>query len=361
MSKAKKFFGGLFRLILSVLIIGALYYLVSWFFSTKESIEYASPKTPVQVAKAQIRTIESSVELSGYIEAESMIPVVPFVNGTIESYEIREGDYVNEGDIICVIDKDPYELQVAQARAASIVYDATYDRVSTLVEAGAATKQQLDEIKAQKDAGKAQLELALLQLGYTDVKAPVSGTILQAPSAEGNIGSTASPVAIIADLNNLVMSISIPEKYYQMIMDNSDNLTVEVTRPESSLSSKVTASAEILSISPYVDPMTKSFDLNVKLSSNISSFAPGMYVKAKIIYGRKDVQAMDLSVRNVDGGIYYIDYSDGETRAMFIDASNALSDNNYFEVPKEVKDFDIIVRGQSLVLSGQSVEIVEGF
>ena len=107
--------------------------------------------------------------------------------------------------------------------------------------------------------------------------------------------------------------------------------------------------------------MTKSFDLKVKLSSHIASFAPGMYVKAKIIYGRKDVQAMDLSVRNVDGGIYYIDYSDGETRARFIDASNALSDNNYFEVPEEVKDFDIIVRGQSLVLSGQSVEIVEGF
>ena len=147
-------------MLLVIVIVGGLFVLVSWFLSTRESETYSSPLTPVQIAKAERRTIESSIDLSGYIEAEAMIPVVPFVNGTISSYNIKEGDFVKKGDILCQIDKAPYELQVAQARAASIVYDATYDRIATLVEAGAATKQQLDEIKAQKDAGSAQLELA---------------------------------------------------------------------------------------------------------------------------------------------------------------------------------------------------------
>lgn len=361
MSKAKKFFGALLRLLIIVIIIGGLFMLVSWFFSTRESVTYVSPATPVQIGRASERVIESSVVLSGYIEAEAMIPVVPFINGTIEKYNVIEGDYVNEGDIICSLDKTPYELQVAQAKAASIVYDATYDRIETLVEAGAATKQQLDEVKAQKDAGKAQLELASLQLGYADVKSPVSGTVLMAPAAVGDIGNTGSPVAIIADLDNLVMNISVPEKYYQLINDNRDELRITITKPASSVSEAIAVEAEILAISPYVDPVSKNFVMKVKLKSNISSFTPGMYVKAEIVYAFERVYALDLSARNVDGSIYYIDYSNGETRAKYIDASAALSDNSYFAIDEEYKDFDFIVRGQNTVLSGQLVEIVEGF
>lgn len=361
MSKASKFFGFLFRFFLVVVIVGGLFVLVSWFFSTRSSISYTSPAKPVQIGKAEERIIESTVILSGYIEAEAMIPVVPFVNGTIKEYNVIAGDFVNEGDIICSLDKAPYELQVAQAKAASIVYDATFDRISTLFEAGAATKQQLDEIKAQRDAGKAQLELASLQLGYADVKAPVSGTILMAPTAVGDIGNTQSPVAIIADLNNLIMNISVPEKYYQLIVDNRENIEISITRPASSISDEVVADAEILSISPYVDPVSKSFTMMAKLTSNISSFTPGMYVKAEIVYGSESCYALDLSVRNVDGSVYYIDYSNGETRALFMDASDSLSDNSYFAIAEEYKDFDFIVRGQDSVLSGQTVEIVEGF
>ena len=361
MSKIKSFFGAIFRMLLVIVIVGGLFVLVSWFLSTRVSETYSSPLTPVQIAKAERRTIESSIELSGYIEAEAMIPVVPFVNGTISSYNIKEGDFVKKGDILCQIDKAPYELQVAQARAASIVYDATYDRIATLVEAGAATKQQLDEIKAQKDAGSAQLELAKLQLSYTDVAAPVSGTVIAAPSAVGDIGNTASPVAIIADLNNLIVNISIPEKYYSLINEGKDELKVSVIKPSSGISDEVVADTEIISISPYVDPISKSFTMCVKIKDNISSFVPGMYIKSKIVYSRDDVYALSLSARNVDGSAYFIDYSNGETRAKFIDASNVLCDNNYFEIDSEYKDFDFIVRGQNSVLSGQLVQIVEGF
>ena len=361
MSKLKNFFKGLARLALVIIIIGGLFVFVSWFFSSREEITYTSPLLPVQTTKAEKRIIESTLVLTGYIEAESMIPVVPFVSGIIESYEVREGDTVNEGDLICQIDKEPYELQVAQARAASIVYEATYDRISTLVEAGAATRQQLDEVKAQMDAGKAQLDLALVQLGYTDVKAPVGGTILKAPSAVGGVGTTQSPVAVIADLDNLIVNIAIPEKYHKLIVDNEDNLEIVISRPASSISEEISAKASILFISPYIDPVAKSFNIRVKLMDNVSAFAPGMYIKAKLTYERKDVMALPISARNADGSVYYIDYSDGETRARYMAFEDGISDGSYFEIDAEYSDYEFIIRGQDKVLSGQRVEVVEGY
>ena len=59
-----------------------------------------------------------------------------------------------------------------------------------------------DSAKAQADASKAQYDLAKLQVDYTEVRAPVDGTILIADQAVGGIGNQSQPVAVLADLTN---------------------------------------------------------------------------------------------------------------------------------------------------------------
>ena len=110
---------------------------------------YEKPVSAVRVMKPYRADIEESLTLSGYIEAQAMIPVVPFVQGTLTGYYAKAGDYVNEGEVIAQIDSEPYELQLKQAQAVYLASDATFTRVSNLYEAGAATKQNYDEAKAQ--------------------------------------------------------------------------------------------------------------------------------------------------------------------------------------------------------------------
>ena len=163
----------IFVLLVVLAVVG-----LKMFFDSRTVETYTQPPRSVVVTRAQERDIASSATFSAYVMSETMVPVVPFVSGTIESYVIKAGDRVVKDQVLAVIDKDPYELQLAQAQAAASAYESSYDRLVRLSESGAATQQELDTVRSQRDAAQAQLELAQLQLSYTDVKAGVSGTVI---------------------------------------------------------------------------------------------------------------------------------------------------------------------------------------
>ena len=68
-------------------------------------------------------------------------------------------------------------------------------------------------------------------MSYTEVRAPVDGTILIANQAVGSIGTQTQPVAVLADLSNQVVRLKVPEKYFDLFTMERKNLFVEVIRP----------------------------------------------------------------------------------------------------------------------------------
>ncbi len=354
---------GFLRYFLLILVIAVMVFLIWWFFSTRESETYVPPTTPVQVSKPTLEEISETLTLSSYVEAEAMIPVVPFVSGNITEYNVYPGKRVEKDELIAQIDPAPYLLQVSAAEAQEKIYQSTYERIKNLYDLKAATQQELEEIKAQLDASKAQLELANIQLGYASVKSPVSGTVLMAPQTVGDIGSTQSPLAIIADIDSLKVVLSVPEKYFSDVNENRDHLKIRVIRPESNVSGEATSDAEILSISPYIDPTTKTFEIEAKLKTNVDDFRPGMYVKSEITFNTEKVYALPISALKLDNSVYYVEYEpENESYiAKYLKVSSPLENDMFFEIGEEWKDTEFIVRGQNSVLSGQKVEVVEGF
>ena len=276
LSRALKYV--IFVLLVVLAVVG-----MKMFFDSRTVETYTQPPRSVVVTRAQERDIASSATFSAYVMSETMVPVVPFVSGTIESYDIKAGDMVVKDQVLAVIDKDPYELQLAQAQAAASAYESSYDRLVRLSESGAATQQELDTVRSQRDAAQAQLELAQLQLSYTDVKAGVSGTVIMSEGVTGGLASTQSPLAVIADTGNLVAEVAVPEKYYDLFTQAGEGLAIEV----SSQVGKAVTGASLVSIAPYIDPATKTFRLKVSLDDP-SSFTIGSYVKVRITYSREE-------------------------------------------------------------------------
>ena len=348
------------KYILALLLIAVAFMAVAWFYSTREVDTYTSPTTPVEVILPESRMIKESYTVTGYIEAEAMVPVVPFVSGTILEYYAENDMSVKKDQVLAVIDPEPYELQLKQAEAAYLAYEATFERVSNLYEKGAATKQNYDEVKAQRDAGKAQYDLAQLQLSYCYVDSPVDGTILMSNGAVGSIGTSESPIAVIADLDNLIVNLKVPEKYYLDISSNKETLKVNVTRKVNGKEYATTAT--LISVSPYIDPTTKTFSVKVKLDGDVSLFRPGMMVDVEIIYREEEVLSLPQSVKKLDGSLYIVaeDYNGGY-KAKYLELETLLGDDDYFQVDDKYKDTMFIYRGQSKVLDGQPVTITEGY
>ena len=332
----------LLKYVLAIIAIAAMFLAVRWFYSSIQDQTYESPAVPVQVEKPEVRTISESYSVTGYIEAESMVPAVPFVQGTIMEYSVENGMEVRKDQVLAVIDTEPYELQLKQAEAAYLAYEATFERISSLYKKGGATQQNYDEVKAQRDAGKAQYDLASLQLGYCYVKSPVDGTVLMSNGSVGSIAVSDTPIAVIADLE-----------------DNRDGLRIEVIRKTNGEEER--AEAELVSVSPYIDPTTKSFSMKVRLTGDVSRFRPGMMVEVRIVYRSSDVYALRQSVKKLDGSIYAIREDEGITKAWYLEMERMLEDDEYFQVDDRYKDTFFIVRGQNKVLDNQPVSVTEGF
>lgn len=343
--------GTIIRWAVTLTVFAAACFMLWKFVINRPEEVFEKPVSAVRVMKPYRADIEESLTLSGYIEAQAMIPVVPFVQGTLTGYYAKAGDYVNEGDVIAQIDSEPYELQLKQAQAVYLASDATFTRVSNLYEVGAATKQNYDEAKAQTDAHKAQYDLAKMQLGYATVTAPVSGTILAANSAEGSIASSSGPLYVIADLNNLQINLKVPEKYFDLINENKNKIQAIISR------NGAETHASVETVAPYISAESKTFALTLTLGSGSSKFRPGMYVKIKLVYNTyENALVLEQKTRNTDGSAYY--YNPETGTAVYVVPDVIAADNQCFAIDEKWADTLFIVDGQGTVLDGQRVNVI---
>ena len=359
--KGKPAFRRALKYIFFVIIVAAAILALKFFFDSRTVQTYTSPLRQVSVTSAQRMDLVESATFTAYVESEAMVPVIPFVNGTIETYEVQAGDFVEKDQVLATIDRSAYELQLAQAEAALGAYQSSYDRLVQLVGLGAATDQDLDTVQAQMEAAAAQRDLAALQLSYTSVTAPISGTVIMADQASGtiimadqavgDIGNTQTPVAVIADTGDLVVSVSVPERYYSTFTANRDNLSVTVH----SSTSGASGSAQIISIAPYIDPTTKTFKLRARIDDP-SAFTIGMYVQVTVDYAtHENAAVLEESVMLADGSVYYVE--DGV--AHYLDCSDSLHADGHFIVPSGYEDKLFVYDGQNSILDGESVRVKE--
>ena len=325
----------------------------------KPVAEKADSLPAVVLQKPAIGTLVESVTISGYVEANAMIPVVPFVSGTITEYPARAGDFVEKDTLLAKIDDAPFRQQLIQAEAAYFAAKSTFDRIENLYKSGATTQQNYDSAKAQADASKAQYDLAQLQVDYTEVRAPVDGTILIADQAVGGIGNQTQPVAVLADLSNQVVRLKVPEKYFDLFNLERDSLTVKVTRPaEKDMYEDAVTTATIENIAPYVSPESKNFVVVCHLDEPGNRFRPGMFVKVQVAYKTyENVPVISLQARKMDGSFYV--YDEATSTVKFVEAASFPVDENNFIVPEEYRNSYIVMDGQNFVFDGQKVRVFE--
>ena len=340
--------------------VAIIFVLLTVLVTRKKPIEEKEDTIPaVVLQKPHNGTLVESVTISGYVEANAMIPVVPFVSGTITEYPARAGDFVEKDTLLAKIDDEPFRQQMLQAQAAYFAANSTFDRIQNLYKSGATTQQNYDSAKAQADASKAQYDLAKLQVGYTEVRAPVDGTILIADQAVGGIGNQSQPVAVLADLSNQVVRLKVPEKYFDLFTLERDKLTVKVTRPaEKDMYEDAVTSATIENIAPYVSPQSKNFIVVCHLDEPGNRFRPGMFVKVQVAYKTyENVPLISLKARKMDGSFYV--YNEEDSTVKFVEGQSFPVDENNFIVPEEYRNSYIIMDGQNFVFDGQKVHVFE--
>ena len=170
--------------------------------------EAQAPPPAVGVRAAEIRGVARSYEFIGRIGAINTVQLRARVEGFLDKMLFKEGQEVKEGDLLYRIEKAPYQAQVDQAKAklasdhAQVINaDLQYRRSFELAQRQNAPQAQADKDKATLDSARAAemqdaaaLQLAEVNLGYTDISAPIDGRIGRTTYTQGNLVNASSGV-----------------------------------------------------------------------------------------------------------------------------------------------------------------------
>jgi multidrug efflux system membrane fusion protein len=185
------------------LLLLSLFVTASWLVGcdNKPAATAAPPAPSVTVAHPVQRVITEWDEYTGRFAALETVEVRARVSGFVDSIHFKEGQMVNRGDLLFIIDKRPYEIAVEQAkadveRAKAKLEVASLDvqRATPLVRSQSLTEREFDTRKAaERDAAgqvgsaDAALKQAQLNLEWTEVRAPTTGRISDRRVDAGNL------------------------------------------------------------------------------------------------------------------------------------------------------------------------------
>jgi len=157
----------------------------------------------VGVVRAEQQQITQSDEFIGRIQAVNRVALVARVTGFLEKRLFIEGSEVKQGDLLYEIEQPPFQAQVNAAKASIAQLEAqhrnaevTLERAQYLLKTVAGQQSNVDSalaseraLAAQIEGAKAQLQTAEINLGYTEIRAPIDGRITSTAVTEGNVVS----------------------------------------------------------------------------------------------------------------------------------------------------------------------------
>lgn len=183
----------------------------------------------VTVANPVVKTIVEDDEFVGRFEAQSEVVVRSRVSGYLEEVHFTDGSLVEQGQLLFTIDQRQFETAVRQARAQIDVAEATFEfaseqleRAEALIGNGTIPQSVLDErreafLAAQGalEQARAAVELAELDLEFSEIRAPMAGRADRALVDPGNLVS-ADQTALTSIVSNdpIYFYFDIDERYF---------------------------------------------------------------------------------------------------------------------------------------------------
>lgn len=234
---------------LVLLVGGLLGFVIKGKLSGGAQMNYgAAGQTSVLTEKVYKRPVALGKTFIAKVEAINASDVTPQVSGYIDKVLFKDGSFVKEGDVLFVIDQARYKAAVSAAEASLEKAKATlkqiesdYNRELSLYKEKMLSKADLEvsesnlaNAKANVKAAQASLDLAKLDLAYTEVRSPISGYVGKALMTKGNYtNAAASKLARVIQMDPIRVVFSVTDKERLSGMDQvlTSNPDIQVSLP----------------------------------------------------------------------------------------------------------------------------------
>lgn len=272
--------------------------------------ESAAPEavSNVSVIVVHKASLPDWLEAMGTVQSAQTSQVASQVMGNIVEVRVREGDRVQSGQVLAIIDDAQPRSGVDQATAAVTaadmevsaaesdlsLSDSTLKRYQQLYDKKSVSPQEFDEIKARRQSAEARRDLARAQqaqanaaltharttLGYTQIRAPFAGVVTEKKADAGMLASPGMPLFTVEDTRSYRLEVTVDENDIRLARVGMATPVFLDTLGSAALPGKVTQ------IVPAADPASRSFLVKVDLPAD-ARIRSGMFGRARFSRGER--------------------------------------------------------------------------
>ena len=300
------------------------------------------------------------LEIQGNVTTKDLLVIYPEFSGILTHVYIKEGQWVNKGQVLAKIDDGGLSQQLAQLNIQVELARTTFERQQRLWDQKIGSEMQYLQAKSNYEAQTQAIGQLEQQVAKTIITAPFSGTIDDVLTEQGSVvlpGQT--PLMRIVNLNNMYIVTDVPEKYVSTITLNK---RVEVEFPV--LGKKI--DSKVRQVGSFINPSNRTFKVEVAIPNKEKSIKPNLTAKLRINdYSNSKALLIPQSIisENANGEqyIYVIKNktSINEAIAEKVIIETSLTQGDVIEVIKGLEPgMEIIQEGARSVNDGQKVKII---
>lgn len=302
----------------------------------------------VRTTVLQPRMIEREISVSTNLQGYLTINVAPSVTGKIEHIFCEVGDHVAKGQSIVTMDQTQYKT----TKISFANLETEKNRIAQLLKTGSATQQQYDQILAQYNSTKEQLEFLGIN---TYCKAPFAGVISAKNYEDGELYS-GQPIVVLTVIDKLKALVAIPETYFPKFKPGMKlTLTSEIYPNQ-----VFPATVEV--VYPTIDASSHTFQCKIVVPNGKNLLRPGMYVTTTIGLGKANVivapyQAVEKLVGANDRYVFLNE--NGRAKRVAVELGQRFDQEIEIISPEIVPGVELVVVGQHKLVDGVKLNVVE--
>jgi membrane fusion protein (multidrug efflux system) len=239
------------------------------------------PVTVVDVAEVTRGGVADTIGASAIVESEAQADLVPEAVGIVVEVRADEGDHVEAGTVLAVLDNVMLDTGALRAKEEVARLESQVQQARALSASGAISDKELEDLEFQLRTAQLSAAEATKTFGQTRITAPFAGVIAARNVSVGELATSATPAFQLVDPTRLRVVASLPER---------DLGRVEVGQPArltSAYDDTHWASGHVVRIAPVVDPQSGTFRVTVGLDE-LGELRPGQFVSIRLEVDRHE-------------------------------------------------------------------------
>lgn len=316
-----------------------------------DTLVEAPPATSVRVATSVATPHSLELTLTGQTAAERIVALSAQTRGRVETVEVREGDFVDTGDLIATLAPDDRMERLERARSSVRLREIEYEAASRLAESGWQSEAAEAEALAQLDLARSDLAAIRLDIERTRIKAPISGILEELDIEEGAVvytGAAADTIGRIVDLDPITVVGFVSETRVASLETGIRGMVT--------LATGETVTGVVRYIARTADEQTRTYRIELDIPNPQHTIRAGMTTLVKLPLATVPSHFLSPSILSLDdSGTLGVKIISEELTVRFLPVTIISAEADGYHVAGLPEQVTLITVGHEFVTDGEAV------